>query len=88
MPCYDGREAESRKLAARHHDAMTALLCGVLEANPGALTLAHGWFYHHRKIDEYRKHVKYDSDDKRIEREQGYCDTILEQAYLALCPKR
>jgi hypothetical protein len=85
MPCHDGREAEWAELERRQRDAMTALLCGVMNHDPKAIDLADRWATHHRRVDTLRKSVRYDWQNEDISRELAACDRILEAAHKALC---
>jgi hypothetical protein len=85
MPCYDGRERESDERASRHQSAMTALLCGVMRQSTIAGTLAAEWCAFHFQIDELRKLVKYDWQDRRIGKLHENCDAVLDRAHAMLC---
>ena len=87
MPCPDGREEEDRLTANRHHDAMIALLCGVMSQPPGPTTayhLARVWCGHHRRIDMHMANGV-DKWDDRVMSLHKMCDEILEEAYQELC---
>lgn len=87
MPCADPHEESDRLTANRHHDAMTALLCGVVGQPPGphpAYEIARRWCGHHRRIDMHLANgvSKWDS---RVMDLNKACNEILEEAYQELC---
>lgn len=87
MPCPDGREEEDRLTANRHHDAMIALLCGVMSQPPGPHTayhLARRWCNHHVRIDKHMANGV-SKWDPRVEHLRKCCDKVLEEAYQELC---
>ena len=84
MPCPDGREEEDRLTANRYHDAMIALLCGVMNGKGNAPILAAKWVNHHNRIDMHMANGVSKWDD-RVEHLQKCCDEILEEAYRELC---
>lgn len=85
MPCRDGREQEDQERTKRRQDAMTAILCGVMQSDKRALEFAAEWCGHHAEADGLRKGVKYDWQDKRILEALAKCDAVCERAYQALC---
>lgn len=85
MPCYDGRDQEDAIAAARRHDAMTAMLCGVMNTEKRALQLAVEWCSHHALADKLRKGVKYDWQDTRIGEALRKCDEVCDRAHAELC---
>ncbi len=85
MPCHDGREEQDRKDRARRYDALTALLCGVLQGKEDAILLGQSWRLWHDVVDEHREFVKYDFEDPRILEALNNCDKILDEAYNQLC---
>lgn len=85
MPCTDGREAYEAELDSRRRDALTALLCGVMNTDKRALEFAVEWCTHHAVIDQLRKAVKYNWQDQRIFDARHKCDEVLDRAHAALC---
>ena len=84
MPCPDGREESDRLEANRHHDAMIALLCGVMNGTKSAPILAARWVNHHNRIDMHMRNGV-SKWDPRVEHLQKCCDKVLEEAYEELC---
>lgn len=85
MPCTDGGDEDDRIDAKRRHDAMTAMLCGVMSADKHALSYATEWCTHHAQVDLLRRDVRYDWEDKRIKECLRRCDEVADRAHAALC---
>lgn len=56
MPCVDGREREGEERRQRDIDALSALLCGVLDKKSSRVQeLADEWFWWHQQLDVARR---------------------------------
>lgn len=82
MPCYD--DTPDRENAIERN-AMTAILCGVMDSEPRALSFAYQWHQHHKEIDRRRKLVKWDHEDPEIRKMRDNCFAVLKAAHDALC---
>jgi hypothetical protein len=75
MPCSSGYE----EIDKRREDAVTALLCGVMNRDSKAIELAAEWARHHNNSEEAESRHASGYHDRQRALE------VLDRAYEALC---